>query len=42
LEGINRKYKTKQAAEENRHLVLSEETNDAHSKWNEENTGISV
>jgi len=40
LEGINRKYKAKQAAEENRHRVLSEETNENHSRWNEENTAL--
>lgn len=40
LKTIEFKYKTKQNAEENRHRLLVEETEDAHKRWNEENRAL--
>jgi hypothetical protein len=40
FKSIELKYKTKQNAEENRHRVLQEESEFAHSRWNEENSTL--
>lgn len=40
MKTIEFKYKTKQNAEENRHRLLVEETEDAHKRWNEENRAL--
>ena len=37
MKAIELKYKTKQSAEENRHKILLQETEEAHRRWNEEN-----